>query len=273
MIFNSVIIPYRDRPDHLKLCLQAFEKCSHRLPTEIVIVDQGSTDDALDIIEPFDERLDINYIYIPDDGPFHLTKVLNVGLKNAQGNYITKIDVDMLPTLTFLANIEQRYDHGYDYTGLKFAHRIHLMDSNQTEMVKNNLSLFYSYLSCNPQVVPNTFPDTYKGIKTGWSAFSIHRETLLKAGGWNEGFKGYGLDDVELNMRLHHSHHVFTDINTKSPLFHLHHGKQANWNDEKLEKQNQTLFEARNQDNFPKYTKPADWGTFENVKVSATASQ
>jgi glycosyltransferase involved in cell wall biosynthesis len=58
---------------------------------EILIIDDGSTDDSKSIIENYSERLNIQAIYQANKG---LTKTNNIALAMAKGNYIVRLDAD-----------------------------------------------------------------------------------------------------------------------------------------------------------------------------------
>lgn len=63
---------------------------------ELIIVDDGSTDDPLEVIQPYlsDERI----IYIASKKNQGYSVAKNVGIKNTKGNYIVMIDADDMLT-------------------------------------------------------------------------------------------------------------------------------------------------------------------------------
>lgn len=294
---HTILIPYRDRPEHLSLCLKAlssapipaevlkYEKESIYLPgkSELILLDQGSTTDTEAIIAPFIEPLNIKYHQINDNGPFHKTKLLNEGLVQATNDIITVLDVDCLVKPEFFQHIQMfwqfhfpapEYDVRYDlksyeealayienstkpyreardkWKNRKLAHRFITLDPEASELCKNHLDIFHSYVACNPTKW-NHAPEDAFGSLTGFSVFTTHIETLQKVGGWDERFIGYGFEDVELNQRLHRAG-VETTINTASPVFHLWHKQnQSGWNNAEMEKKNRVLFESLKAEDFP----------------------
>jgi len=84
----SVIIPTYNRASFLPGAIQSILNQSFK-NIEIIIVDDGSTDDTKTAIEPFNER--ILYIPIEHGGQAHAR---NVGMKAAQGKYIAFLDSD-----------------------------------------------------------------------------------------------------------------------------------------------------------------------------------
>lgn len=92
---TSVIIPTKDHPDVLERNLRSLVKTTLGVPLEIVIVDNGSTDENKKKIEKLIRDLtwhDIKYIYEPME--FHFSKMCNIGAKNAKGEYLLFLNDD-----------------------------------------------------------------------------------------------------------------------------------------------------------------------------------
>ncbi len=87
----SVIIPTYNRGHFLK---EAINSVLHQTYSEfeLIIVDDGSQDDTPKVVKSFKDRR-IRYIYCPHQGVSHAR---NVGIKNAQGEFIAFLDSDDL---------------------------------------------------------------------------------------------------------------------------------------------------------------------------------
>lgn len=86
----SVIIPTYNRAGYL---LEAIESVLGQTYTgiEIIVVDDGSTDETRERLKPYQDK--IQYVYIENGGP---ARARNVGMKMARGKYIAFLDSDDL---------------------------------------------------------------------------------------------------------------------------------------------------------------------------------
>lgn len=92
--FISVIIPTYNRSSLIKKNLEAFEKVEGKF--EIVVVNDGSTDDTGTVVRNFMKKtkLAIKYMSQKNKGP---AAARNRGIKASKGEYILLVDDDMIP--------------------------------------------------------------------------------------------------------------------------------------------------------------------------------
>lgn len=84
----SIVIPTYNRQQYV--CHAIESALSQTLEDfEVIVVDDGSTDNTKDVIAPYIDK--IKYIYTENGGPAHAR---NVGLKKANGEYISFLDSD-----------------------------------------------------------------------------------------------------------------------------------------------------------------------------------
>lgn len=87
----SVIIPTFNRANQLRICLKSLEEQSFK-KFEVIVCDDGSTDDTFKVVEEFKEILNLSYIHdINFGGP---AKPRNNGIKQAKGKIIAFLDSD-----------------------------------------------------------------------------------------------------------------------------------------------------------------------------------
>lgn len=97
----SVIIPSKDNPQVLKRCVETFEQCVRDVDYELIIVDNGSTDNNCMCIKAFLEERGAKYLY--DKAEFNFSRMCNIGAKAADGDYLLFLNDD----------IEVRQDGGW----------------------------------------------------------------------------------------------------------------------------------------------------------------
>ena len=93
----SVVIPTYNRADFLKEALRSvldqdyFRRRDTEQCYEIIVVDDGSTDETAEVVRSF--SCDIRYIYQKNRG---VSAARNVGLQHANGEFIAYLDSDDL---------------------------------------------------------------------------------------------------------------------------------------------------------------------------------
>ena len=87
----SVIVPVYNTYDYLNKCLDSLVNQSFK-DYEIIIVNDGSTDDSEKIIKKYQKKYsNIKYYYKENGG---LSSARNYGIKYANGDYIAFVDSD-----------------------------------------------------------------------------------------------------------------------------------------------------------------------------------
>ena len=84
----SVIIPAYNYAKFLPQCIKTLlAQASDLFELEIIVVDDGSTDDTRDVVASYDVR----YLYQENQG---LSAARNTGIRAAQGDYVLFLDAD-----------------------------------------------------------------------------------------------------------------------------------------------------------------------------------
>ena len=86
----SVIIPTRNRANNLKSCLCSLSKQTTK-PYEIVVCDNASKDNTQSIVEKFNKKLNIKYVYEENIG---ISSTRNTAIRASSGEIIAFIDDD-----------------------------------------------------------------------------------------------------------------------------------------------------------------------------------
>jgi glycosyltransferase involved in cell wall biosynthesis len=88
----SVVVPCRDAARHLSRQLQALERQEYDKPWEVVVADNGSTDDSGRICEAFSRRLNLRIVVVPR--PIGASYARNAGARAARGRKLLFVDAD-----------------------------------------------------------------------------------------------------------------------------------------------------------------------------------
>jgi len=91
-MFFSIIIPLYNRPQEINELLETLTKQTY-LQFEVLIIEDGSKDDAKAIVESYANRLDISYYVKPNEGQGFAR---NYGFTKAKGDYFIIFDSDCL---------------------------------------------------------------------------------------------------------------------------------------------------------------------------------
>jgi glycosyltransferase involved in cell wall biosynthesis len=88
----SIVVPVYNRPQELQELLQSVV-LQHRQDLEIIVVEDGSTIRSDDVVNTFNDKLDLKYIYKTNSGP---GPSRNVGFEKASGRYFVVFDSDCI---------------------------------------------------------------------------------------------------------------------------------------------------------------------------------
>ncbi len=187
----SVIIPTYNRRDTLLIALRALERQdAPELLREVVVVDDGSTDDTAEAVGTLATPLEIRLLTGRRGGP---AAARNAGIEAARGEYVLFLCDDIEATPGLLAAHDARRDDeaGRNAVVGRVNWPPQKMVSHFEEFVIANYHFgfeafegleelpFYAFITAN---------------------LSIDRTLVLHLGGFDEGFS-YGWEDTDLGLR------------------------------------------------------------------------
>lgn len=113
----SIITTFYNSADYISQCLESVQEISAHLDYEHILVNDGSSDETIDLISNPKLR-NIKVV-----GKDHIGRgpALNLGLKNASGDYICILDSDDIINplwINFFLNHYSEYEHAGIYCGL-----------------------------------------------------------------------------------------------------------------------------------------------------------
>jgi glycosyltransferase involved in cell wall biosynthesis len=165
MSLISVIIPARNGANYLKEAVESVKK--QDMDTEIIVVDDGSTDDTANLARD----LGVNCLSIPPSGP---STARNAGLREANGEYIMFLDHDDLLNDNALAAMLDEF---------KLDNEIQIVSAKLRDFISPELDE-KSAKALAPRIKP------YGGLLTG--AFLFRKSALEKIGGFDENMRDGG---------------------------------------------------------------------------------
>lgn len=194
-IFLSVVVTTFNRGELLADCLAGFTRQS--LPRdrfEVVVVDDGSAEPSDDIVRPFQDTLDIKYIYQKNSG---LAAARNSGIAATIGSIIVPFDDDNSPHEQCL---QEHYRFHLSYPALEEGMLAFMEWAPGLEVTP----LMHYVTEVSPMLW------CYKGLRSGqelpfgylWGGCSSYKKELIRrAGGFDARFR-FGYEDTEAELRM-----------------------------------------------------------------------
>jgi glycosyltransferase involved in cell wall biosynthesis len=179
----SVIIPVHNAGPYFHSCLSKLAATKPR-PLEIIVVADGDSDGSWRLANDYGAKV----IRIPEcGGP---ARARNLGARVAQGDilFFTDADVAIYPdTISSIAGVFEKEPHlaaligSYDDT------------PGASNFLSQYRNLLHHYVHQHSSEEASTF----------WGACgAVRRDIFLAMGGFNEGYKGAMIEDIELGYRL-----------------------------------------------------------------------
>ena len=185
-MFFSVVIPTYNRKPILAKCLLALENQHFGeivREYEVIVVDDGSTDETLEwLVANADLLPHVRSIAQCHQGP---AAARNLGVEDAKGDTIIFIDSDLVVTEHFLQAHADALLQGYKDTNAVFTYGSVINTCNFD----------------NPTSEPYKITD-FSAAYFATGNVAIARHWLLAAGLFDTRFQLYGWEDLELGVRL-----------------------------------------------------------------------
>lgn len=210
----SVIVPVYNK-------LHLFEKClislchQSRLPDEIIISDDGSSEDIVGLLNNFDFPCAVKLVRQEDLG-FRLARCRNNAARIANGDFLIFADQDIVYTKNFIQSCEkfkQRSEFLTPYPVRLSEEQSHkvtdqiIRDSEYDKIVEQAQldKLTKQHLSERYYGLWFKLKLRRIGPKLRGGLLAIHTEDYIKVNGFDEKFIGWGNEDDDMGRRLHKS--------------------------------------------------------------------
>ncbi|MEU8261630.1 glycosyltransferase [Micromonospora sp. NPDC048999] len=219
----SVIIPTYNGSALLRRTLHHLSL--QRLPTdrfEVIVADDGSSDDTRAVVDEAAARLRIRYHFQPDEG-FRAGAARNAGALLADAPLLVFLDTGAMVGPDFLtAHLSEHvpggrsavmgYAHGYNLQ-TRVAGLAEALARADPEDVVREFGAVPEFADVRHEQFADCDFDAGR-LAAPWVLFwtlncSLPAEDFWRAGGFDEGFRGWGLEDQELGHRLFHGGMAF----------------------------------------------------------------
>ncbi len=255
----SVLMTTYNKSFYLNLTLAAYVKQSYK-EFEIVIVDDGSTDDTKKVVDKYSALLNIKYLYQTNMG---ISKAKRKALENASYDYVILTDDDRMPCVDFVKKHKQNLDKEekrvvigkeslilslfskkvkfsfkdefklYD----RFPELLHVsekqmfdekdIDKDYTDVIRN----YFLSDSNNGLIldVVERYGEQLNGFELAWSKayggnISFNKEFLMEPLLYDENYKGYGIEDIDFAYQLSLQGYKFV-FDSEAVNYHQEHAR------------------------------------------------
>jgi glycosyltransferase involved in cell wall biosynthesis len=208
----SVIIPVLNSFQPLRSCLQALTQQKTTFSYEVVVIDDGSTENLQPLREEFQESLALSWHVFPANrGP---AAARNAGIERARGDIILFTDADCEPEPDWVEQLAKPFADP-KVMGAKGIYR-----TRQDDLWAKLAQLeFEERYECLLKVSDIDFIDTYCG--------AYRRTELLAVKGFDETFPKADNEDVDLSFRVKQRGGRFVFV-PQAVVWHRH--REGWWN-------------------------------------------
>ena len=219
----SVIIPTYNKADLLQLTLDALSKQNLDYSQwQIVVVNDGATDNTAEILKAFSESWDGNIELVKPEMNLGRAKARNLGAESACGDYLLFLDDDIVAPTNLLSSHLALLDAvgGFGVIGT-IVTSADLIDAPH----------FYYIDSRGVAKITTGFvPGKYLVTQN----CSLPRDLFMKVGGFDDEFTAYGFEDMDLGIKLCNAGLKFKLLDNSVPV-HVHHHTLYQYLDKKRE--------------------------------------
>ncbi|MFY7665959.1 glycosyltransferase family 2 protein [Flavobacterium sp.] len=228
---STLVTPTYNWPQALELLLLSITKQTV-LPDEVIVADDGSTEETTKLIEEFQKNFPVPLHHVRhEDIGNRKPMIMNKAIAKAKGDYIIEIDGDIIMHKNFVE------DH------LKFAKKGHYLFGSRSsiqksilnDIFKNKTTSFHFFskgITKRARTIHFPFYMNFmksvekRSSKLRGCNMSFWKSDFIKVNGFNESLVGWGIDDSELIQRFHNIGLHGRRLKFCGLVFHIYHKEQ-----------------------------------------------
>ncbi|MEU4448051.1 glycosyltransferase [Actinosynnema sp. NPDC050801] len=234
----TVIVPTYNRKRLLELTLDSLVK--QDLPRdrfEVLVVDDGSSDDTAAMVRGFEDRLDLRYFFQPDEG-YQVARARNVGLRHARGEVCVFVDSGVLLHSASLRAHVTAHEAAEEPLALNGYVYCFNLDNEDAQLIRKFVDVdeVDSTIASleRAQAWPDVrepfygrYSDDFGHLPAPWLMYwtchaSARTEQVRSIGMYDEAFRQWGGEDLDLAYRLHRDGARFGVIREASSIHYPH---------------------------------------------------
>lgn len=225
---TALLISTYNWTDSLNLVLESVLKQS-LLPNEILIADDGSTEETKLLLAKFQEKtsVPIHHFWQEDNG-FRKAKILNKTLSKTNSDYIIQVDGDCILHPKFVQDHIANAQKGV----YLYGSRVNILPEFVNRIFDQkiiNFNIFSKEIKNKTRTLHNSFlASLYKphdGISKKFRGCNVSfwLKDFIAINGYNEDFEGWGREDSDLVIRMGKLGVKAKRLRYAGIVFHIHH--------------------------------------------------
>lgn len=229
---TTLLMSTYNAPLRMRQCLWSVLRQT-LLPSEVIVADDGSTDETRQVIDSFRPLFPIPLIHVwHEDRGFRLAAIRNKAIAQAKGEYIIQIDGDVILEKHFIADHLWFSKQGCFSLGSRSLLTEEVTREIQTQNEAFEPNIFSPGLKRRDSALrcPILTPLFFSSRHTIGCNMAFWRSDLLKVNGYDEKFEGYGHEDRELCLRLMLAGKQRRKLRYAALQYHLWHPEQPRTN-------------------------------------------
>ncbi len=227
----SLVFPTYNWPQALELVLLSAKRQS-TLPNEVIIADDGSTQETTQLIEQFQKDFPVPLIHVRhEDNGNQKPAIMNKAIARAQYEYIIEVDGDIIMHKDFIADhLSMAQENTYLY-----GSRVNIQKEHLDQVFEQKI-IDFNYFSKGikkrnrtlriPLIASNAKTERTRSKKLRGCNMSFWKKDFMAVNGFNENLVGWGIDDSELIQRMINNGVAGKRIKHKGLVYHLYHPEQ-----------------------------------------------
>lgn len=239
----SLIVTTYNQPQRLALVLDSIKNLAV-LPNEVIIADDGSTDETRNLINKYQEDFPCKLIHVwQEDKGFRLSQIRNKAIEQSNSEYLIIIDGDIIVNKYFVKDHLEKAVHGQFLQGsrilLKEDETRAILKKQEEDKIAYRLAYKHkNFKAKRVSIISDTLwkhslitkkffkkHNQIKGIRG--CNMSFYKDDAIRCGLFDESYVGWGLEDSDFVARFLFAGGNFRRLKFKGLAYHLYHKENS----------------------------------------------